>query len=251
MNPRLRRRVCSIGASLSFGVAFVAALLIVTQALILPAVVRAASDATVPINVSKTCASDGACVPEFTIEREDTGQSASVAVLYTPSWDPLVWNITVRNVHRLTVDASLNYETRGCAVFFSDCPDTTASWWLARPDRFAVNLDSDTVITFTVVNVPRPAAITMDGLPWNGVTYAATGGTVWNAPAGIHAWVFHMRSVGGPGDPLLPGCSDRHPSACVGPSPWLLLLVGAAVVLVLFLAIDPYVFGDRRRRREG
>ena len=199
---------------------------------------RAYSDETVAIDVTATCAADGFCQPEMYVRRADTGQSASVRVQYAPATDPLRWTITARNAEYLVADASENYLERGCATFFSDCPDTTPGQWFQNQETYTVVLDTDVQMEFRLTSVPKPSSVEVDGALSNQWEYAPDSGRVWGLSAGVHTIVFHMGSGGGglPADPLV---------VRTAVDPGVIALIVALVLVLAFLALP----GRKRRKR--
>lgn len=158
-------------------------------------VVRGYSDLTVEIHTGPaSCPADGWCRPEFYVVRSDPAQPGSVKVDYVPSTDAMRWTITIRNIKNITVDALVNYNTQGCATFFADCPSTLHDAWLRNQDTLTVVIDTDVYVdSLTVLNVPAPYGVLLDGVGAYWDLAVDTGGRVYDIPVGVHILTLFMQ----------------------------------------------------------
>jgi len=182
--------------------------------------VRAYSDATQEIHRYAECTADGFCRPEFYVSLADPLVNGTMRIDYIPAIDPHFWNINVTGLANVTVDAALNFATRGCGTYFVDCPDTDYLAWLINPNQcvLVVDLSTDVPFYFRMVNVPQPEQVTLDGSAAN-ITRYADGLSVDVFPVGTHQLVFTN-----------PAC---NPCAEI-PDPGLLMI--AVILVVLWIA---------------
>lgn len=173
------------------------ALVIITSGIVMLAiapvttVIQAYSDSTQEIHRFATCDSDGFCRPEFYVVLDDPAVDGTLEVDYIPSVDPHFWYINTTGILNITVDAQENYDVRGCATFFVDCPSTTHLAWLTGSNQcvLTVGFSSDVDTSFRMVNVPQPDQVLIDGASATIVRYG-DGIEVLNVTAGSHELIF-------------------------------------------------------------
>jgi hypothetical protein len=193
-------------------------------------VAQAYSDATQEIHRYAECTADGFCRPEFYVSLDDPLINGTMRIDYLPAVDPHFWKINVTGLANVTVDAELNFATRGCSTYFVDCPDTDYLAWLINPNQcvLVVDLSTDVPFYFRMVNVPQPEQVTLDGSAAN-ITRYADGLSVDVFPVGTHQLVFT--------NPACNPCAEL-------PDPGLLMIAIILVVLwIAFAAIGVVVRG--------
>jgi hypothetical protein len=178
------------------------------------------SNVTQEIHRYAVCDADGFCRPEFYVTLDDPLIDGSMRIDYIPSIDPHFWAISITGLANVTVDAQINYDTRGCSTFFVDCPSTTHTAWLMNANQctLVVDLTTDVPTYFRMVNVPQPDLVTLDGAPAS-ITRYSDGLSVDNFPVGTHQLIFTN-----------PACNPCYNTPGLG------ITIIAIILLVLWIA---------------
>lgn len=166
-------------------------------------VLNAFGEESLEIHRDKTCTADGWCVPELYLVRQDPAANARVKIDYTPVTTAYDWTIELWNVKNSTTDALVNYQTRGCGVFFSSCPDTFYLTWLYHRETLTIHLTTDTLTSFRLLNVPVPWKVTVDGVLWTAWSTGIYSVEVRGIVPGLRTVVFYVASPGGTLNPAI------------------------------------------------